>query len=129
MDIYEFINEIDKGALRKSAQNAKPFEYFSIDNFLKSSFAGQVLKNYPSYDSAKEIGREFSAVNESKKIQITDSNLFPEPIKILNEIFLSKQFLNLLSYVFNVPDLISDPKLDGGGMHETDEDVKIRCSY
>jgi len=133
MDIYDYINDIDKDELRKNAQSAEPFEYFHIDNFLKESFAEQVLNSYPSYNSAKDMGREFNALNEKKKIQITDSNLFPEPIKKLNEILLSDQFLKILSYVFNIPDLISDPELVGGGIHETEEggrlDVHIDFNY
>ena len=133
MNIYDFINEIDKNELKKNAQSSEPFEYFYIDNFLKKSFAEAILESYPSYNSAKDIGREFNAVNEKKKIQITDSSLFPEPVKKLNEILLSEQFLNILSYVFNIPDLISDPELAGGGIHETEEggrlDVHIDFNY
>ena len=133
MEISKYINAVDVDKLKKEVQRSKPFEYFCIDNFLKEPFAEQVFQSYPSYIQASQIGKGFNAVNEKKKIQITDSSLFPDSIKILNEILLSKQFLSILSEVFNITDLTSDPSLVGGGIHETQEggrlDVHIDFNY
>ena len=115
----ELLNPIDVGALRESAAKTQSFPYFYIDNFLKDDFAREVHDAFPSYNAALGMGRTFNSVNESKKIQVTDSSLFPKPIARLNKLLSSDQFIEKLSYILDIPDLIADPALEGGGIHET----------
>ena len=118
MDL-SIINPIDREKLRADVAAAKPFPHFKIDNFLNSEFADQVEASYPTFEKAQEIGKGFTAVNEKKKIQITDSGKFSDPIRQLHETLASPQWLELLSYVMDIPNLIADPDLKGGGMHMT----------
>ena len=120
MSIYtELLNPIDIDAIRESTKNAEFFPHFSIDNFLNEDFACDVHDAFPSYDKALGMGRSFNAVNEAKKVQVTDSTLFSAPIAKLNELLASKEFVDKLSYILNIPNLIADPNLAGGGIHET----------
>ncbi len=65
------------------------------------------------------MGRTFEAVNERGKVQITDANRFAPPVLKLSELLSSPEFLELLSYVMDIPHLLADPELIGGGMHQT----------
>src|ERR1700710_1769091 len=99
----ELINPVDRERLREEFQNAQPFPFFRIDNFLDKDFAEQVLGSFPSYVRARQIGREFSGVNAKGKVQVTDSNLFAEPVRQLNQALAAPAFLDLMSYVTGMP--------------------------
>ena len=113
------IQPIDREALRQQVRNATPVPNFCIDNFLDPAFAEAVLGAYPSYADALKAGQSFSAVNEKGKVQLTDSKAFAEPVAELNRELASPEFLELLGYVFDMPNLLADDQLVGGGIHQT----------
>ncbi len=115
----DIINPIDREAYRQLVLKAHPFPYFCIDHFLNEEFALAVADAFPSFDEAKKMGRSFSAVNEQGKVQVTDARQFAQPIARLNEALASKPFLDTLSYIFQIPDLLPDDQLVGGGMQQT----------
>ena len=127
------IRRIDRHALRERVRQAKPFPHFCIDGFLDEAFAEQVLHAFPSFEEAVQIGQMFSAVNEKKKIQVTDATKFARPIAELNRALTSPDFLDLLSDVFEIPKLLADEKLVGGGIHQTGPrghlDVHVDFNY
>lgn len=129
----ELINPIDIEKFKRQVQDADAFPHFCIDNFLNADFAEEVYNAFPSYSDAQKVGREFKAVNEKKKIQITDSSLFPPAIKKLNELLADEEFVAMLRKVFDMPTLESDAELLGGGIHQTDSggrlDVHIDFNY
>jgi Rps23 Pro-64 3,4-dihydroxylase Tpa1-like proline 4-hydroxylase len=106
--------------MQEKVRSALPFPHFCIDNFLKQDFAEEIYNSFPSFSEAKSVGRQFTTVNEKKKIQITDSSKFPAPIARLNDLLASRDFTDLMTDIFGIPNLIADPALQGGGIHETD---------
>jgi len=124
---------LDREALRDQVRNAQPFPHLKIDGFLEPSFAERCAASFPSYEEAQRMGFEFSAINENRKVQITDSCKFPDPIKQLHAALADPAFLDLLSYVFQIPGLLADPDLRGGGIHETGPrghlDVHVDFNY
>lgn len=127
------IRPFDVAALRKQYLEARPFPFFSIDNFLAPEFAEQVVAAYPTYEQARELGREFSAVNERLKVQITDSAKFPGPVKRLSDALASRPFLGALEQITGIRALLPDELLGGGGMHLTGPtgrlDVHVDFNY
>jgi Rps23 Pro-64 3,4-dihydroxylase Tpa1-like proline 4-hydroxylase len=127
------INPIDRDQLRMQVGTAAPVKNFCIDNFLDESFAESVLAAYPSFEEALKVGTSFAAVNEKKKVQVTDSSTFAEPIAELNRELASPEFLGLLSDVFEMPNLLADEELVGGGIHQTGSrghlDVHVDFDY
>jgi Rps23 Pro-64 3,4-dihydroxylase Tpa1-like proline 4-hydroxylase len=127
------IQPIDHDALRERVRQAQPFPFFCVDNFLDEAFADQVHNAFPSFEEAARIGRMFSAVNERKKIQVTDKTRFPEPIAKLNQALADPGFCQMLSTVFTIPQLLPDEELVGGGIHETGArghlDVHVDFNY
>src|SRR5262249_6640524 len=124
---------IDREALKVSVQNATPFPSFCIDGFLDEAFAMRVLDAFPSYEEALALGRSFAAVNERGKVQVTDSSKFAEPVGELNQALASTESLALLSDVFEIPTLVADEQLVGGGIHQTGPrghlDVHVDFNY
>jgi len=127
------LNEIDIGAMRAKMADAPAFPHFCIDNFLEEAFANEVHDAFPSYAEAEKTGRVFSTVNEKRKVQITDSSKFPPAILKLHELLASEEFVNAMSEMTGIPNLMADPALAGGGIHETNSgghlDVHIDFNY
>ena len=111
----DLICDLDADSLRERVRSATPFPHFCIDNFLQPDFAHEILQSYPDYKSAQQMGKNFNAVNEKGKVQVTNSNLFEPPVKRLNDLLASQEFLDLMSYVMEIPNLVADPELIGGG--------------
>ena len=109
----------DRDALRREFDAAKPFRHFVIEELLEPAFAAEVAAAYPRLEDARAIGHEFSALNERRKIQITDSAKFPDPVARLHAAISSPEFLRDLEYITGIPALEADAQLAGGGMHIT----------
>jgi 2-oxoglutarate-Fe(II)-dependent oxygenase superfamily protein len=133
MLLSDYLNPIDQEALRAQVRASKYFPNFCVDNFLQDKFIREVVDSYPSYSESLQRGQTFRAVNERGKVQISDSKTFAAPIAKLNEVLASPEFLALLSYVMDIPDLIADPELVGGGIHQTGPrgrlDVHVDFNY
>jgi len=115
------LNDIDFDALKSQMQTAPGFPHFCVDNFLEESFANEVLDAFPSYQDAEKMGKSFTAVNEYKKTQITDASKFPPAIHRLYELLCSDEFVAQMSHMSGIENLIADPALSGGGIHETSQ--------
>lgn len=113
------VNPFDREALRAQFRSAKPFPFVAIENFLDPAAAEKIAAAYPSFETALAQGVSFQAVNERKKVQITDSAKFAPPIAQLNDAIASASFLSDLAYITGIPNLLADPQLVGGGMHMT----------
>ena len=129
----ELINFISKKEFKDKLLKTEPFPYFCIDNFLDEDFANEVHDAFPAYQEAQKLGKEFSAVNEKRKIQITDSSKFPPAIKKLSDLLASEEYLQMWSELTGIPNLMADAKLTGGGIHETNSgghlDVHVDFNY
>jgi Rps23 Pro-64 3,4-dihydroxylase Tpa1-like proline 4-hydroxylase len=113
------LNELDIETHRAKMAAAPAFPHFCFDNFLEESFANEVYESFPSFGEAQKLGFEFNAVNEKRKIQITDSSKFPPAIYKLHQIMASPEFVDAMSRMSGIKNLIADPALAGGGIHET----------
>ncbi len=109
----------DREKLRKQFINAKPVPWIKIDDFLPEAEARAVAAGYPDFGTAAEIGRSFTSVNERKKVQITDSSKFSPAVTSIHEALASPEFLADLAYITNIPNVLADEKLVGGGIHMT----------
>lgn len=124
---------LDLEKLRHQFNTAQPFRWIQIDPFLDESFAHTLAASYPSFEESRRLGFEFSAVNERKKVQVTDSSRFPDPVKRLHELLSGQTFLDSLEYITGIPKLLADHHLVGGGMHLTGSggrlDVHVDFNY
>jgi hypothetical protein len=109
----------DKDELRRQFQSAQPYPHLVIENFLEPSAAEEVARSYPTFDTAVSMGFQFNALNEQRKVQVTDAARFPAPVARLNQALSSPGFLKDLEYITGIPHLLADARLAGGGMHLT----------
>jgi Rps23 Pro-64 3,4-dihydroxylase Tpa1-like proline 4-hydroxylase len=113
------ISPLDRDSLRKRFQSAQPFPHVVIDDFLVPSAAEEVARAYPTFEKARAQGFIFNFVNEQRKIQITDAEKFPDPVRRLNQAISSSGFLADLEFITGIPRILVDDQLAGGGMHLT----------
>ncbi len=130
---WSVIRKFDRDQVREHVRNAKPFPFFCIDGFLEPEVAAQIVETLPSFEQASTVGKSFSTVNEHGKIQVTDPAQFAEPVMRLYEALASLKWLNWLSYVMDIPNLVADSTLNGGGIHVTGPrghlDVHVDFNY
>jgi hypothetical protein len=113
------INPYDREILRSTYQNAKPYPHIKIDNFLESDVANAAARDYLPFEQAQTLGKTFSKVNESKKVQIIDPEKFPKNIARITAALADPSFIADLEYISGIDKLVWDPKFSGGGMHQT----------
>lgn len=133
MNVWQYVRELDVAECAQRFRNAEPFPHIYFDNFLVDSFAAAVAGDFPSYDEAVSLGRQFKAVNERGKVQITDSTKFQGAVLQLHQLLASPEFLEIISQITGIPHLLADDALTGGGMHQTGPrghlDVHIDFNY
>lgn len=115
----QLIRPLDIAALTAQYQRAEPFPFFVIENFLEPAFAAEVAAAYPTFATAKAMGFAFNAVNERKKVQVTDRALFPDAVGRLSDALAGPAFIAQLGAITGIPKLLWDPRLFGGGIHVT----------
>lgn len=113
------IRDLDVERLRRQFNEARPFRFVAIDNFLEPGVAEEVAAAYPSFEEAAARGREFKTVNELRKLQVTDYGHFPEPVQRLADSLSDPEFRQTLSAITGIEDLLWDPDFNGGGIHQT----------
>jgi hypothetical protein len=118
VSVWDDVKPLDVAALRDAYQAATPTHFFHVDGFLHDSFAEEVRRAYPSYEEALRLGgNEFRAMRENQKIQVSDPQRFPEPVRRLNEVLQAPAFLRTLCEITGIEGLLADVGLAGGGMH------------
>jgi hypothetical protein len=115
----ELIRPLNVAALRAQYARATPFPFFVVEGFLEPSFAAEVAAAYPTFETAKAMGFAFNAVNERKKVQVTERARFPDAVGRLSDALASREFLHDLSEITGIPSLLADERLFGGGIHVT----------
>jgi len=127
------VREFDVEAAAAQFQAAQPFPHICFDDFLTPEAAATIEAAFPTFEEAQRLGKGFRAVNERGKYQVTNSELFPEAIKQLHEELQSPEFVQKLKILSGLDDLLADPELVGGGMHQTGPrghlDVHIDFNY
>lgn len=130
---FQSINWFDFDKLKERIAGSNSFKHFYVDNFLEEEFAHRIHDSFPSYVEAVRIGTSFSAVNENKKTQISDFHEYPPAIYELYQVLTDDKFVSMVSNLFGIENLIADPSMLGGGIHETNSgghlDVHVDFNY
>lgn len=116
---------------RKTFSEANPYPFIVIDNFLDTAFLKQVEEELRTMDESNwyDKSSNFSHINnekdfygQTKKIALNIRNQIPCKSKAIIELFESKEMINFIENITNIPDLQSDDALLGGGIHRTKRD-------
>lgn len=100
--------------LQSAWDAAKPFRYVVIDDFLTTDFAEEILAAYPTPTGG--AWEDTPYIHQLKKLTLNKN--FPAPIGDFFRMTETEEFRNLVSSICRIPDLIADPTLSGGGLHQ-----------
>jgi Rps23 Pro-64 3,4-dihydroxylase Tpa1-like proline 4-hydroxylase len=110
----ERMKEIGASA-RAAYRDARPFPHIVLDDFFDPEIVDGVLAEFPAPDAIR--WQRFDNANEIKLASAAEASFGP-----LTRLFLyhlnSITFLEFLSQVTGVDNLIPDPRFDGGGLHQ-----------
>ena len=102
---------------KKNYLTAKPFPNIALNNFFNNNFLNIILNEFPDLSKLAE-SQNYNAKNE---IKLSNKNYdkFPPTIKSFFDFLNSNIFLTFLQNLTSIKEkLISDPQLEGGGLHE-----------
>jgi Rps23 Pro-64 3,4-dihydroxylase Tpa1-like proline 4-hydroxylase len=100
--------------LRQDFQSKEPFKYLIVDDFLPLEIAEKILSAYPQPEV--EGWDSTTYIHQRKKFSKTRD--FPEPISEFFAVVSDKAFLDLISQITGIPNLLHDSELIGGGLHQ-----------
>jgi Rps23 Pro-64 3,4-dihydroxylase Tpa1-like proline 4-hydroxylase len=95
--------------------SAKPFPHIVLENFFDPNLVDGILEEFPKPDAIR--WQRFDNANEVKLASAAEASFGP-----LTRLFLyhlnSITFLEFLSRVTGIDNLIPDPRFEGGGLHQ-----------
>ncbi|HLH44373.1 MAG TPA: 2OG-Fe(II) oxygenase [Bryobacteraceae bacterium] len=93
----------------------RPFKHVVIENFFEAAFAERLLAEFPRFDPS--LARNEGGALGGKAVN-TNLRAISPAYQQLYDAIGAKPFLDLVSRLSGIPDLILDPKMFGGGTHE-----------
>jgi hypothetical protein len=118
---FASVPEISEAVLRSADTfrdgflHAEPFKHVVIEDFFEPSFAEKLLADFPSFDP-KLATNEFGQTG--RKAVNTKIRTISPAYQDLYRLISAKPFLDLVSRLSGIPDLVLDPKMYGGGTHD-----------
>jgi hypothetical protein len=103
-------------ALARRYRDNSPFPHIHLTNFLDPEIAGAMVEEFPAPNTA--AWTQYKHHNENK-LGLAKRALFPRHIGEVTDELNSPEFVNWLSTLTGIPGLVSDPSLEGGGLHQS----------
>jgi hypothetical protein len=108
------MNELAKSA-HSDYVNAKPYPHIVFDNFFDPALVDQVLAEFPKPGQIR--WQQFDNAHEIKLASAAEASFGPATRLLLYHLN-SITFLEFLSSVTGIDNLIPDPRFEGGGLHQ-----------
>jgi hypothetical protein len=104
------------GPLRTQYKSASPFPHVVLDDFLEPAAFTRAMEEFPTLDGGQWIS--YLHVNERKFGQ-TDPTTWGPTLRSILEELNSPAFLHFLEELTGIDQLMADPSLEGGGLHQS----------
>lgn len=98
-------------------RSARPFPHIFLEDVLRPDKALQAAREFPAPESTSWT--HYKHVNENK-LGKNDRDHFPPLLGQIVDTFNSPAFVQWLSQLTGIEGLMSDPLLEGGGLHQTE---------
>jgi hypothetical protein len=102
-------------SLRGQFLAAEPFKHVVVENFFEPAFAEQLLAEFPRFDPT--LARNEAGRTGGKAVNTELARISPA-YQRLYDALSSRAFLDFVSELTGIPDLLHDPLMFGGGTHE-----------
>lgn len=107
----------DAAELHKSFMGAEPFRHVVIDNFLAAHDYAEASRSFPGPDAPMWL--QYRSGRENKKLQSQNLELVPTALANVLSMVNQQHFVDWVSQVTGIDNLIADPEYHGGGLHQT----------
>jgi hypothetical protein len=108
--------ERDLTHLHSTYESAEPYPHIVLDNFLEPGAVDAAIREFPALD--RDQWNNYLHTNERKFSNTNPETWGPTLRKILEELN-SPRFVQFISELIGVEELIADPSLEGGGLHQS----------
>lgn len=102
--------------LAKQYQASRPFPHIVLKNFLEPDIALEVAREFPQPSS--DTWTQYKHTNENK-LGMPKRDLFPPLLGAVTDELNSPEVVAWVSQLTGIPDLVPDPMLEGGGLHQS----------
>lgn len=102
--------------LAEQYQENRPFPHIRLTDFLDFETAAAMAKEFPSTQTSRWT--QYKHANENK-LGLPQRALFPPRLGEVTDQLNSPEFVAWLSGLTGIPNLIADPDLEGGGLHQS----------
>lgn len=107
----DWINNLD--VLKEKYNNALPFEYIKLDNFLQKDYAEEIYKSFPTdFENWHKYWNPIEV-----KYANDDINNMDKSIKDAFYLLSSNKLIEVFSEITQIKNLEYDPYLHGAGLH------------
>ena len=114
LDIDHLEQTVDR--LRADYQTASPYPHIVIDDFLRPEAVKSAVAEFPPLET--EEWNNYIHVNE-RKFSHTDPGTWGPTLRCILEELNSPRFVQFVGNLLGIDDLIADPSLEGGGLHQS----------
>jgi len=112
---YERWSSSLSGSAREYREN-KPCPHVLLKNFLEPEIALEMAEQFPQ--AASEAWTQYKHANENK-VGMAKRQMFPATIGAVADELNSPEFVAWVSELTGIPNLMADPMLEGGGLHQS----------
>jgi len=105
----------EREALAREFRDADPFPHVVISDFFSPEVARRLLDDFPSFEERFALGE---MGNVGRKAERKDVRDISEAYREVDDFLQTPEFLNLMSEITGIPDLLYDSEYHGGGTHE-----------
>ena len=94
---------------------AEPFRHVVIDGFLDEDFCRRLRTDFPNFEERHALNEMGQVGGKAVRMDVRDIS---DAYRELDRHLQSQEFLDFVSAVTGIPDLLHDPDYVGGGTHE-----------
>ena len=115
------LTHLDTAVVDKAAEygrqfaEAEPFRHVAIDGFFEPDFAESLLGDFPAFNPQVAISESGAVGGKAVNTKIREIGPSYDD---LDRIIRSQPFLDFITEVSGIPDLLLDSRMHGGGTHE-----------
>jgi 2OG-Fe(II) oxygenase superfamily len=108
----------EAGIHARTFGNAQPFRHIVIDDFLDPSVCRSLLDHFPNFEDRYALNEIGEVGGKAVRMDVRE---FADVYRELDRYLQTPEFLDYVSVVTGIPDLLYDPDYIGGGTHENRE--------
>jgi hypothetical protein len=103
------------GTLASSFHTARPFHHIAIENFLDATIRRRLLEDFPRFEDRYALNEMGEVGGKAVRIDVREIS---DAYRELDRYLQTREFLEFVSALTGIPDLLYDADYIGGDTHE-----------